>query len=93
VLPTKQPQIQVPLKKRKVHFEHTVHVILIPTAEEYYEANLWHDIWYSRSELKAIEAEAIIMVKAYIQNCLEKGDPNALERIRSAPSQMLFLLE
>lgn len=47
---------------RKVRFDRTASVVLIPTIEEYKEVNLHEKLWYADKELKLIERSAIVKI-------------------------------
>lgn len=49
-------------KYKSVSFDPTVHVVLIPRKEEYYEAKIAHRVWYTPKELARMEKEAIVSV-------------------------------
>ncbi len=51
-------------KKRRVQFCSTATVMLIPTIEEYRQAKIHRQIWYSRKELKTFETNAVLMLSA-----------------------------
>jgi hypothetical protein len=47
---------------KKVSFDSTVHVVLIPSIVEYKEAKLFGSLWYSRKELNYIEKTGIVTI-------------------------------
>eukprot|EP01040_Poterioochromonas_malhamensis_P009544 gene9544-10362_t len=51
-------------KKRKVQFCSTATVMLIPTIEEYRQAKIHRQVWYSKKELKKIETNAVLTLSA-----------------------------
>mmetsp|Transcript_18304 Transcript_18304/g.19888 ORF Transcript_18304/g.19888 Transcript_18304/m.19888 type:complete len:149 (+) Transcript_18304:197-643(+) len=51
-----------PKDRRKVRFDPTARVVLIPSLEEYKEANLHQQLWYGEKELKLIERRAIVNI-------------------------------
>lgn len=51
-----------PKRAKKVNFDSTVHVVLIPSRDEYTEANLSKSIWYSSRELQDIEKSAYLKI-------------------------------
>jgi hypothetical protein len=48
--------------KKKVSFNQTVRVMLIPSRDEYDEAELSRSLWYNRSELMTIEKSALVPI-------------------------------
>ena len=56
--------IEMPKKEKKVVFDSVVHVVLIPTKEEYKDAHLCSELWYSPRELHEIEKEALVSLSA-----------------------------
>jgi len=43
------------MKEKKVTFSNQVKLILIPTLDEYYEQQLYHQLWWSYSEINTFK--------------------------------------
>jgi hypothetical protein len=55
-------QNQEQKRKRRVNFDTTVRMVLIPSRAEYKEANLSSSLWYNRKELSTIEKAALVII-------------------------------
>jgi hypothetical protein len=64
---------QEPSKEKKVNFGRTVSVILIPEIKEYKQANISHDVWYTKEELKWMEHNGRQEMKDCYEHLKSKG--------------------
>ena len=64
---------QEPSKEKKVNFGRTVSVILIPKIKEYKQANISHDVWYTRKELNSMKQDGIQEIMDYQASLESQG--------------------
>ena len=73
----------VPEKTKTVHFKPLVHVILIPTIEEYLMANLHGEIWSSKEEMKMYLCSALKIVNMIIEKDPHVSKKEAIRQLCS----------
>ena len=68
-----EPVQQKKQQKKRVNFNSSVQVVLIPDRQEYTEHNIIQDIWWNQDDHSYFKADLSISLRVYME---EMGCPN-----------------